>query len=350
MGKRISSGLLIAVLFVLLSAAAPAESSGLFAWLAQSPLGDSRLAAVDEAADDLGLAWTTDDGITVRIEQAYFEGNRVFIAYRLSGGWCTTVLHEGAPEGEIRWNQEEETIAAQTLISDIPERQQALQQLDGNGQRWIECTDIGLHDGLSLPDGTYLDIIGGDNLVEEDGSLIGWKECEIPEDCLAETLTFRAELYRNRSIQFQDGAICRLAVERGEQSSFDFTLTQHTDCVRLSGEGKGPDYTAAAELTAGRIDMRGRVTVTCPAAWVEVWETWENDEGIDLIEDWVLYRGGEAVDEAGVQGIDPRTENQLSFELLYPLDGELDQLSLVPVYNDGEPRTEEAIPLSVEEY
>ena len=161
---------------------------------------------MDQFAEPIGKEWTTEDGITVRIEQAYYEGNRVFIAYRMTGNWTATELHEGTPEGQFNWNWEEENmVAAQTMISDIPERQQAILQLDGSGQRWIAAMDIGLLDGLSLADGTYLDIIGGDNIIQPDGSVIGWKECEVPEDCLSDLLNVQARLGRSRSIMYQDG-------------------------------------------------------------------------------------------------------------------------------------------------
>ncbi|MBR2812630.1 MAG: nitroreductase family protein, partial [Solobacterium sp.] len=79
--------------------------------------GDKRLSAVDKAAENIDREWTTADGITVRIEQAYYEGSRVFIAYRMRGEWNTTVLHEGAPDKKLEWNWEaENTIAAQNMI------------------------------------------------------------------------------------------------------------------------------------------------------------------------------------------------------------------------------------------
>lgn len=347
MVKKISAAMLIAILLIAVTiTGALAAALGLFDRLSQDPRGDSRLSAVDQVAESIAREWTTDDGITVRIEQAYFEGNRVFIAYRMTGNWNATELHEGAPEGNISWSWEEENmIAAQTMISEIPERQQAIRQLDGNGQKWIACTDIGLHDGLRLADGTCLDIIGGDSIIQPDGSMIGWKECEIPEDCLRDTLTFQARLYRNHSIMFQDGPAYRQTAERGENTPLEFTLRQNKALTRLYGIGKGREYTAAAELTAGHIDLRGKITVTCPASWVQVWKTWENPEDIDLMEDWFLCRGGQAIEENGLQGITLNGENQLVFEMLFDKTDDLNDLTLVPVYRDRQPRVDEAIPL-----
>ena len=348
--KRVSATVIIAIaLLVVAVTSALAAALGLFDQLSHDPRGDSRLSAVDQFAEPIGKEWTTEDGITVRIEQAYYEGNRVFIAYRMTGNWTATELHEGTPEGQFNWNWEEENmVAAQTMISDIPERQQAILQLDGSGQRWIATTDIGLHDGLSLADGTYLDIIGGDNLIQPDGSVIGWKECEIPEDCLSDTLTFQARLYRNRSVMFQDGTTYREAAESGETTSFEFTLKRNNDLTHLHGSGKGHEYTASVEMTAGHIDLRGKITVTCPASWVQVWDTWENPENLDIIGGWALCRSGGVIEEDGVQSIAKAGENQLVFEVMFDATDDLNHLTLVPVYEDQPPRMEEAIPLQTE--
>ena len=348
--KRVSATVIIAItLIVVAVTGALAAGLGLFDQLSHNPRGDSRLSAVDQFAEPIGKEWTTEDGITVRIEQAYYEGNRVFIAYRMTGNWTATELHEGTPEGQFNWNWEEENmVAAQTMISDIPERQQAILQLDGSGQRWIAAMDIGLLDGLSLADGTYLDIIGGDNIIQPDGSVIGWKECEVPEDCLSDLLNVQARLGRSRSIMYQDGTTYRQAAESGETTSFEFTLKQNNDLTHLRGSGKGHEYTASVELTAGHIDLRGKITVTCPASWVQVWETWENPENLNIIGGWALCRDGAVIEEDGVQGIAMAGENQLVFDVLFDTTDDLNNLTLVPIYEDQQPRMDEAIPLSKE--
>ena len=343
--KKISaSAILVIALIILSMAAALAAGFGLFGELAQNPRGDKRLSEVEKVADSIEREWTTEDGITIRIEQAYYEGNRVFISYRLSGDWTSTILHEGAPDDEIAWDWvEENMIAAQTMMSDVPERQQAILKLDGQSQRWMETTEKGLHDGLSLADGTYLDIIGGDNIIQDDGSVIGWKECEIPEDCLKETLTFQARLYRIHSIMFQDRTTYRQSTEKGETTCFEFTLQQKKDLTQLKGSGSGSDYQAVAELTAGHIDLRGKITVTCPETWIQVWNTWENPDHIDMIDDWYLYANGQVISEGGMQGVGANGENQLVFDVLFRVPDDLTNLALVPVYQDRQPHTEEAI-------
>ncbi len=348
--KKVSTSAILVIALVIVSmTAALAAGLGLFGELAHNPRGDSRLSEVEKVADSIEREWTTEDGITIRIEQAYFEGNRVFISYRMSGNWSSTVLHEGAPDGEITWDWvEENMIVAQTMISDEPVRQQAIRQLDGQSQRWIDSTQKGLHDGWSLSDSTYLDIIGGDNIVLDDGSVIGWKECEIPEECLEETLTFQARLYRNHTIMFQDHSTYRQFTERGETTPFEFTLAQNTDQIQLKGSGNGSEYTSVAEMRAGHIDLRGTITVSCPDSWIQVWETWENPDHIEMIEDWHLCRNGEVIVDNGLQGVSVNEEKQLVFEVMFDAIDDLAGLTLVPVYQNGQPHMEEAITLIAE--
>ena len=147
---------------------------------------------------------------------------------------------------------------------------------------------------------------------------------------------------------YQDGTTYRQAAESGETTSFEFTLKQNNDLTHLRGSGKGHEYTASVELTAGHIDLRGKITVTCPASWVQVWETWENPENLNIIGGWALCRDGAVIEEDGVQGIAMAGENQLVFDVLFDTTDDLNNLTLVPIYEDQQPKMDEAIPLSKE--
>ena len=61
------------------------------------------LAEEEDAAGQATVSVTTEDGITVEIGEAYFEGDRVYVSYRLSGNTSRVELHEGAPEGIDEW-------------------------------------------------------------------------------------------------------------------------------------------------------------------------------------------------------------------------------------------------------
>lgn len=76
--------------------AALAAGFGLFGELAQNQHADQRLGQLEEAAETMALSLVTEDGIAIEIGQAYYEGKRVFLSYRLSGDLCSVELYEGA--------------------------------------------------------------------------------------------------------------------------------------------------------------------------------------------------------------------------------------------------------------
>ncbi len=119
-------------------------------------------------------------GITVAIRQAYYDGTRVFVSYELSGPLTTIETHEGKPEVD-QWldvHPGEHYRSSEESPSDA--EADAAAWLDGDTPRWVSLHDASIHDGLFLMDGTYLDIVGGDDVRQADGSYLGWKECEVP--------------------------------------------------------------------------------------------------------------------------------------------------------------------------
>lgn len=344
--KRISASMILVIVLMILSmTAALAAGLGLFGELAQDPdHNDDRLETLEEVSEKLSSTLTTDDGFVIEIGQAYYEGSRVFLAYRLSGNLFSVELHEGAPEGSYPWTSvEENCIAAERFVNDVPELQRLTAWLDGKGQRWGTAFEASLHDGLSLADGTYLDILGGDNVIQADGSIIGWKECEIPEDRIQDTLTFKAVLFRGKHVEFQDGSTWKMLYERGENTDVFFTLRRNDRCTFLKGAASTEAYQAAAEFVSGRIDIRGSVRLTCPAEWVTIWNTWENEQHLDIIADWKLYQNGIPVAGNGTEGIRAVDGQTLEFTFLFSRPDGFENLTLVPQYAQTGEHPEEAI-------
>ena len=62
-----------------------------------------------------------------------------------------------------------------------------------------------------------------------------------------------------------------------------------------------------------------------------------------MIDDWYLYANGQVISEGGMQGVGANGENQLVFDVLFRVPDDLTNLVLVPVYQDRQPHTEEAI-------
>lgn len=132
---RKTVALLVSLTLLLLMVSAAAETeTGLFGELMESDCADDRLTALDEVAERISVSQTTGD-VTVEVCQAYYEGNRIFVSYEVSG-------------------------PAMVL------------------------------DGLELEDGGYADIVAGGETNPEEGTTAGWKECIVPEDELADPQTF----------------------------------------------------------------------------------------------------------------------------------------------------------------
>ena len=256
--------------------AALASEGGLFEKMIETEYSDERLSRLDEIAETVSVS-QNEGGITVEVRQAYYEGNRVYISYTAS-----------APIEE--------------------------------------------QDGLELEDGSYADIIAGGSVQQEDGSIIGWKECIVPEDELANTQTF-CLVYRIAGSE--------------EKRMLKFTLKQNAYDQYLQGDSPAAAYQAWTILYMGKIDLKGIVVITSPeqaASWI-AWQEGKESTGTDVIACWNLYQNGELVSadlfgESAVNGTD-----EVVFSVMYPYIDDLSGLTLVPEYSEAGEKMDEAIRL-----
>ena len=268
---------ILAVIWAMASfPAALASEGGLFAKMIETEYSDERLSRLDEIAETVSVS-QNEGGITVEVSQAYYEGNRVYISYTAS-----------APIEE--------------------------------------------QDGLELEDGSYADIIAGGSVQQEDGSIIGWKECIVPEDELANTQTF-CLVYRIAGSE--------------EKRMLKFTLKQNAYDQYLQGDSPAAAYQARTILYMGKIDLKGIVVITSAgphASWI-AWQEGKESTGTDVIACWNLYQNGELVSadlfgESAVNGTD-----EVVFSVMYPYIDDLSGLTLVPEYSEAGEKMDEAIRL-----
>jgi len=343
--KLTVSTVLVMVLIVVSMSAALAAGLGLFDELAQKQNADARLEALSSEAIPVSTSLTTEDGITIEMGQAYYEGNRVFLSYRLSGNLTSVELHEGAPEKAYAWSDViEHFVVEENWENGNPELQKLNLWLDGKGQRWGISSHAALHDGLFLQDGTYLDIIGGSEEILEDGSIIGWKECEIPQDKLADELTFKAVLFCNKQVQFQDGSTFKRHIEKGKDTEVFFTLARNDRITCLKGMASSAPYQACAEFVAGKVDLKGTIRLTAPQM-AKSWMTWDENAADDVILHWNLYQNGSLVSQSGTQSIRVEDDQTLIYEQLTPHMEKLEGLTLAPVYSASGEHGDEALAL-----
>lgn len=347
--KKFSVSMMIAIaLIVLMMSVSLAAGLGLFGELSgHRDAVDKRLETLEHVSEPVGSGLTTPDGVTVEIGQAYYEGDRVFVSYRISGNLRKITLHEGAPEGEYAWDWDEQPlIYAEQMCSDLPAEQEMIDWLDGRGQRWAEENSVDLHDGMFLLDGTYLDIIGGDSYPQADGSIIGWKECEIPRDRIADSLEFKVVLFRGRSVLFQDGDHFRRQYTRGESTDIPFALRRNERFTCLKGAFSNETYQAQADFVSGQVDLKGMIRVQGPAEWAAAWNWNEEEKNVDTICDWKLYQGDSPFGGSGEFSVYIQDQTAC-FELIYPLPRQTEGLSLAPVYSQSGEHPEERLYLEL---
>lgn len=274
--KKSLALILAASLLIVSFTAAFASGAGLFSELIETDCFDERLERLDEIAETVSLS-QSEGGVTVEVSQAYYEGNRVFISYRADG----PILEQ---------------------------------------------------DGLDLEDGAYADIIAGGSTEQEDGSVIGWKECIVPEDELANPQTFGL-VYRTPGSD--------------EKRVLKLTLKQHEYDQFLQGVSPAANYHARALVYMGKVCLKGSVVLTSPeqaASWL-AWQEGEEGTGCDVISCWNLYQNGELV-SYDLFGASEVLEDGIAFSVMFPYLEDLNGLTLVPEYSDAGEKPEEAIPLS----
>ena len=197
--KTIAGRLMIALLIISISVASASEA-GLFREMIETEYTDDRLEAIDDAAETVSISQTTGQ-TTVEISQAYYEGNRIYISYHVNG-------------------------AAEVL------------------------------DGLELEDGSFADITAGGEVKQDDGTVIGWRECIVPEDEHAETQTF---------------CLAYRIPESEEKQLLKFTLKQHPYNQYLQGASLAESFQARAILYTGKVDLKGIVVMTSPEQVARNW-------------------------------------------------------------------------------
>ena len=336
--------ILIIVLVLVTLSTAVAAGLGVFGQLANTHDPDSRMNDLEALASPVQQTVVTDDGVTVTIDQAYYDGTRVFISYRITGSLVKTETGHGDP-GNLNWIGGNYDVV---IDPDSPTAEALLALRNGETGDWLRVTTACLSDGLFFQDGTYLDIIGGDIRLLPDGTVLGWKECEVPVERTADTLACKAVLFRSASTYQKTDQGLRSAFERvGENTDIPFTVRRDEEAIPLTGESTVEGvYQARAALFLSRLDLKGEIQVKAPAAWMKALLDWDFSEANDLIMDWALYAGSERIDTPmSVDGIGPNEDGLLCYRLLMRHGGQTADLRLVPVYEYSGEHPEEAIPL-----
>lgn len=349
--RSLSKGLVLAlVLILMMSSVAVAAGLGLFGQIGQQEHSDSRLPGLENVSTVLNKAFDVGGGVTVTVHQAYYDGSRVFISYSVTGPYDVLETGTGKPD-LVNYDQKYDGVTfADMWYVEGPNGQALMSWLDGSEPRWAKTTSVNVHDGLQIGD-EYLDIIGGEYYWLEDGTLMSWKECIVPEELAADEVTFSIGVFTTGSAYYQTAeALYTFGVDRGETTWHDFTVKKTEASAALSGMGQTTNWSAEANLIASAIDVKGEVILECPKAWSDLWQTWENPDKTDYIHDWTLYVNGAEVDGYNLNGgVNVLADGKLRFTICYKLDSLTADMKLVPIYCYAGNKVEEAIPLTAAE-
>ena len=345
--KKMTAFIVAFSLLILSLSAACASGSGVFGELAQSEYADPRLEVLDAVAENVSASLTTEAGIPVEICQAYYEGNRVFVSYRIGPVTDLIELFEGAPDEGIAWDIVEENWIIGENPAYYPDVQKEYSWLDGKGQRWLKSPYCNVMDGLDLEDGGYADIVAGDESRGADGTVTGWKECVVPEESAADTLSFLLSVRCGTAIKYQDGSTFRESFGESEKAFVRFTLARNSAVQAWQGTSPAAAYKAEAEMVMGAVDITGTIRLISPeqaASWIAAQEG-EDASGTDTVICWNLYLDGRPLftDLDGSNFVPDYST--VEYSVMFPRLDDSGTLSLVPEYAQSGERPDEAIPM-----
>ncbi len=340
--------IVLAVVLALTASVGIAAELGLFGLIGQREDSDIRLPALDVASTSMEKVFTTPEGVTVTINQAFYDGTRVFVSYTVAGQTKSANLGEGKPD-IVNYDWEKPGVVyAKEFQDNSAVGQQLSAWLDGSATRYATVSSVYVGDNMEMADGTDMNIIGGgdEDVYLEDGSYINWKECEVPADKAADEITVCLGVFTNERTYYQtEDSLYYSYGGITQRNKFEFTVKK-ADVTELTGTGKGVEWTAEAKLTVSAIDMKGEIIVTGPEGWTEIWTTWENPGKLDYINDWNLYVNGAKVDGFNLDGSVWTLEGgKVAFGICYKLSAVQQDMKLVPVYRYAGEKTEEAITL-----
>lgn len=349
MKRKMNLGLILALVLVLFTTSvAVAAELGLFGFLAQQEDADTRLTGLDAAATPVALTYTTPGGVTVTVQQSYYDGSRVFIAYTVEGAYDKREFGEGDP-GVEKYDMEFPGEKYGESFGEFGEKgKQMSSWLDGSAPRWVKVTHVNVHDNLDVGDET-LNIIGSGEATDAQGRLICWKECEVPADIAADELTVAIGIYTTQTTYYQTADGLSMVTTRPDKTVWPtFTVQKDTSAVTLHAQQQTDTWTAEADMTVSAIDVSGTIRMTaCPDGWKAYFafdEAAFNAADTDVITEWQLYEDGIPTDEwdlnGGVGG-DP-----LTYHICYHIKAETTELKFVPVYRNAGEKPEEGIVLT----
>ena len=216
--------------------------------------------------------------------------------------------------------------------------------LNGQGQRWLEGP-YDVIEGILLEDGTETRTVGGMEIKQKDGSLIGWLEAVIPEEKAMDSQSFALSVSCNHAVKFQDNANYKENWQETEKTSIPFTAARNKDAVTLQGTLETDTWKAKAAATAGQADMQVIIRLTSDeqSKARNDLETGSGEVSTDLIIYWDLYKNHQPMNDVYGENRVFMDGDEIVYEITFPRMDNVSALSLVPMYARTGAHTDEAI-------
>ena len=224
---------LVLSLMMIFASVASAEEPGFFGRMAQDEYADQRLSILDQVAEKVAVSIPNQSGVSFEVGQAFYAGDLLFISYRMGANTDLITLYEGAPDAGIEFNQMISDWVEGEISAFTPDVKKEHDWLDGKSQHWLESPYCHIQEGIDLDDGTHVSFIGGTELRQDDGSILGWRECVIPADKAAGTLNFSVAVDSAVAIKFQDFTTFKAYFGEPVKSTVAITLNQVDDPMAL---------------------------------------------------------------------------------------------------------------------
>lgn len=322
---RLLPALALAVALTLLAGVALAYSQGLFGALASRIGGsmETQLTSLDENASFIGVTHVVPASgaysqATVAIDQAYYDGQSLYIAYSVAsadqldssdtenGGPKTWI----APPASLDGFEKVSDSALEVGLFTDEELARIDEALSHGESVCIQSLSQGLSDTPETTDGEWIPPHMGDAMTEN-GVYSAWMKFEspLPETlCGLDSLSVRYDFIRVTTtlLVTADGVFMKWDYE--EPMAIEFTVPRTAETrtlyaqethTALDAQGAQTPYTLEASLTCSSVSLEAAVTLSgVPDAWIDALEDdsiWDSPAPWHPPIRFSLYAGDEGI-------------------------------------------------------
>ena len=287
---------------------------------------------------------------TLKIDEAYCDGNKIYYTYTFSHDPNKSFKGEGTPTGfdqwDVEWQDEAWGSQPSWVNSQFEEEENAWFAEHPNG--WFAAQNCYLGDGADLADGTGLRI--WDSWLErrDENTWQSYYEVELPEGYEAgESVEIILTAIYQASLNYVDetgiywGVVNPMENANTGMIRVPVTIPVTGSTTPLTGEMQANDYSAKAELLLSEHDISGVVHVTPKAEWhMERDYELDDDQRGNYVRDYMLIADGvEIRDNWGGQGW-LEEDGTYRIEVRYALPENAQSLMLRPVYRERDTPTD----------